>query len=206
LEIPHFIGLPLSGNSTDSRYKMPNSLKMAFVGRVALQKNLLFAIDVVRRLAFESELHVFGAADPDYLAKCRAEMAKGTGRCRIILHGHVMQQDLLSILPGHDVLLHPTLGENFGYSIIECLAMGIPVLLSDKSPWLDVGEEGAGWVHSLTEPDSFAARLGEIYTMGAEWDRPRQAALNYTRQKFDDRRTAEIRRRLYSGSFSRTDD
>jgi hypothetical protein len=34
--------------------------------------------------------------------------------------------------------------------------------------------------------------------MGEQWSELSQAALAYTREKFDDRKTAEIRRQVYS--------
>lgn len=197
VEIPHFTGVvPGIANSGPRRIKRANSLKMAFVGRIALQKNLLFAIDVVRRLRFPSELHVYGAASPDYWARCQARIAEGTGLCTVVLHGPLNQERLLGVLPDHDVLFHPTLGENFGYAIVESLARGIPVLLSDRSPWLDVADFHAGWALPLADPEAFVARLEELYLTGEQWAALSEGALSYARTHFDDRRSLALRQDL----------
>lgn len=202
IEMPHFVDARHGAQPISPRVKQPKSLKIAFVGRVTLQKNFLFAIDVVRGLPVPAVMDVFGDGDPDYQPACEAELAKGTGRCDVRLHGQIPHQDLLRKLSEYDVLLHPTLGENFGYSIIEALGLGIPVLLSDKSPWLDVEGFGAGWVLPLSRPDPFIRRLSEIYDMGPEWQRLREGALQYARDKVDNVRSADFRRRLYSGSLA----
>jgi glycosyltransferase involved in cell wall biosynthesis len=199
VEMPHFVDAQLGTNRVAPRSKRPQSLKIAFVGRIALQKNFMFAIEVVRALGVESQMDVFGEADPDYWPACDAALNAGTGLCKVNLHGHVPQTRLLDILPNYDVLLHPTSGENFGYSIIEALGLGVPVLLSDKSPWLDIEKVGAGWVVPLSDHGAFVARLTEIFNMGTEWQSLRESALNYAREKIENERSRKLRASLYSG-------
>jgi len=56
----------------------------------------------------------------------------------------------------HDLFFFPTLGENFGHVIFESLAAGVPVLVSDQTPWRDLDQRGAGWVRSLEDVQGFA--------------------------------------------------
>ena len=55
----------------------------------------------------------------------------------------------------HDLFLLPTRGENFGHVIFESLAAGVPVLVSDRTPWRDLDARGSGWVRSLETPEAF---------------------------------------------------
>jgi glycosyltransferase involved in cell wall biosynthesis len=197
--MPHFVDPRLARNSPAPRAKRPQSLKIAFAGRINLQKNFLFAIDVIRTLDVASTLDVFGETDPDYWPACEAALKAGTGRCNVTFHGQVPQQQLLDALPDYDVLLHPTSGENFGYSIIEALSLGVPVLLSDKSPWLDVETYNAGWVIPASNRAAFVDRLTAIFHMGDEWQTLRDGALKYAREKADNGRSAKLRSALYLG-------
>ena len=43
------------------------------------------------------------------------------------------------------MLILPTRGENFGHAIVEMLAASRPVLISDKTPWIDLESLGAGY-------------------------------------------------------------
>jgi glycosyltransferase involved in cell wall biosynthesis len=55
----------------------------------------------------------------------------------------------------------PTFGENFGHSIYEALAHGLPVMISDKTPWQNLEEKVAGWVFDLNEKMDFESALEE---------------------------------------------
>ncbi len=112
--------------------KPRNRLRIAFVGRVTGQKNLTAAIEMLRQLHVPATLDVFGdTIDTDYYERCVGMIKAGTGPCEIRFKGNVNKESLLQALPHYDVLLHPTLGENFGHSIVEALHLGLPVLISD---------------------------------------------------------------------------
>jgi glycosyltransferase involved in cell wall biosynthesis len=69
------------------------------------------------------------------------------------------------MLAQYDFLLLPTLGENFGYVILEALAAGCPVLISDESPWRNLQAAGVGWDMPLSEPERWRAALRECVEM-----------------------------------------
>lgn len=181
-----------------ARSKQPRILRIAMVGRITEQKNVLFALDVMRRLTVPSSLDLFGeVGDDDYARACREAVAIGTRRCNVTFKGTIAKAALFEQLQDYDVLLHPTLGENFGHAIVEALALGVPVLISDKSPWTDVADAGAGWALPLSNPAAFAAKLEAIYAMGAEWSALSEGAAAYARATFDNARTADRYRAAY---------
>ncbi len=54
----------------------------------------------------------------------------------------------------------PTRGENFGHSIAEALSLGKPVIISNRTPWLNLEKRGAGFDLVLDdEPFARALRL-----------------------------------------------
>lgn len=59
-------------------------------------------------------------------------------------------------LAEYDLFFLPTLGENFGHVIAEALSSGLPVLISDTTPWRDLAEKSLGWDIPLNEVDRFA--------------------------------------------------
>lgn len=181
-----------------ARMKTSHSLRIAMVGRITEQKNVLFAIAVMRRLTVPSSLDLFGdIGDDAYAHACRHAVAAGTGQCTVTFKGAVEKASLFAQLPDYDVLLHPTLGENFGHAIVEALSLGVPVLISDKSPWTDVADSHAGWALPLMDAAAFAARLEAIYAMGADWSAFSDGALAYTRATFDNARTTDRYRAAY---------
>jgi glycosyltransferase involved in cell wall biosynthesis len=49
----------------------------------------------------------------------------------------------------------PTLGENFGHVFVEALAAGCPLIISDRTPWLNLKQKEIGWDIPLEEPGSW---------------------------------------------------
>jgi hypothetical protein len=66
----------------------------------------------------------------------------------------------------------PTQGENFGHSIFESFMIGRPILISNKTPWLDLNEKNAGWDVDIIQPNSFVPFIEE--------------AANWQQQTFDE--------------------
>ena len=65
-----------------------------------------------------------------------------------------------------DLFLLPTRGENFGHAIFDALEVGLPVLISDQTPWRELEQIGAGWSLSLADPDRFAAAIDRMAALG----------------------------------------
>lgn len=187
-----------SANRPVHRLKPAGQLRMAFVGRVTEQKNLIFALDALRQLPFPSSLDIFGeVGHSDYARQC-VEMSKdATSQCQVTFCGNLEKDELFARLPHYDLLLHPTLGENFGHSIVEALAMGVPVLISDKSPWTDVAAFNAGWALPLSDQAAFIAKLRAVHDMSDAWSAMSAGALNYYRTTFDPQATTARYREAY---------
>ncbi|RZJ99372.1 MAG: glycosyltransferase, partial [Flavobacterium sp.] len=65
--------------------------------------------------------------------------------------GHVPNEEKFDLLSKHDLLVLTSYNENFANVVIESLAMGTPVLISDEVGLADyVQETDLGWVSSLT--------------------------------------------------------
>mgnify|MGYP001371615263 CR=1 FL=1 len=124
-------------------------------------------------------------------------MGQGVGQCEVTLKGNLAKQDLFAQLSKYDVLLHPTLGENFGHSIVEAMALGVPVLISDKSPWTDVAESSAGWALPLSQPAAFAEKLQTIFAMGEAWSIMSAGAVRYVKTTLNSSPTVERYRDVY---------
>jgi glycosyltransferase involved in cell wall biosynthesis len=180
------------------RQKPAATLNIAFVGRVTVQKNLAFAIEALRQLPVPSTFDIFGELGNDaYARQCIEMIEAGVGRCKVTFKGNLAKQDLFRQLSRYDILLHPTLGENFGHAIVEALTVGLPVLISDKSPWTDVAEQNAGWSLPLSQPSAFSDKLKAIYEMGDGWSAMSDGAIRYSRATFDGGRTTERYRGAY---------
>lgn len=129
-------------------------LEVCFLSRVTPKKNLWFAIDVLARVQRPVDFHVYGPLEDDaYVAECKAAAADST--LRVHWHGDIPHEAVRGCLAKHQLFFLPTRGENFGHVILEALSAGLPVVISDQTPWLDLEIHNAGWVLPLSDPDAF---------------------------------------------------
>lgn len=144
-------------------------LSVCFLARVCAMKNLAFAIEALRRCSCGVDLHVYGPVeDKAYSATCRGLVPAAGSRLTVTWYGEVPHEQVRSIVAGHDVFFLPTLGENFGHGIFEALAAGVPVLLSDRTPWRDLGTEGVGWVLPLDDHGPFVKAIESLAAMAPD--------------------------------------
>jgi glycosyltransferase involved in cell wall biosynthesis len=88
--------------------------------------------------------------------------------------GWVTGQEKLAVLQGAALLALPSFQENFGLVVMEALACGVPVLVSEHVNLADeVRAARAGWVVRL-DPVALQQGLAEALRQGEE--RPRRGA------------------------------
>ena len=78
---------------------------------------------------------------------------------RAVYKGEVPPDQVKRTLARHDLFFFPTRGENFGHVIFESLAAGVPVLISDQTPWSDVETHEVGWSLPLSSMSAFGMAI-----------------------------------------------
>ena len=152
---------PLTGDPAASA--PPEPLAVCFLSRISPKKNLRYAIEVVKRVRRPIRFDIYGRIeDASYWSDCEKLIASAPASCTIRWIGEVAHEGVRETLARYDLLLLPTLGENFGHVIFESLAAGVPVLLSDRTPWRDLDARGSGWVRSLDDAQGFVDVLEAI--------------------------------------------
>src|SRR5439155_17385662 len=97
-----------------------------------------------------------------YLAETRRFVAEaGIGEHTTfagMLHGEAK----LAAFADASLFLLPSYSENFGIAVVEAMACGVPVLISDRvNIWREVVADGAG-IAVPPDVDAFAAHIKEI--------------------------------------------
>lgn len=116
-------------------------------------------------------LVIAGDGDAAYVRSLEHLAATGTAASRILFPGWVTGADKARLLRGAAMFASPSAQENFGISVVEAMAAGVPVLVSrgvNLAP--EINSANAGWVVDPAAP-SFARVLESV--LG---DRPGQAA------------------------------
>ena len=148
--------------------KAPRRLKAVFAARIAPVKNLLFLLEVLTRCDGDIHLDIVGPVeDAEYWGRCRALIPHLPATITVDYVGEANHDDLQRRLAAYDVLILPTLGENFGHMIVEAWAAGSPVLISDKTPWRHLTSQGLGWDLPL-EHEAWISAIEACRDLGAD--------------------------------------
>jgi glycosyltransferase involved in cell wall biosynthesis len=152
--------------SSALRIKTPGDLRIVTTARISRMKNIGQAIRIAGRLRANIAFDIWGPIeDSQYWTECCAEIAKCPPNVRVRHRGTVAHADVPETLVGYHLFLLPSLGENFGHSIYEALACGLPAIISDRTPWRDLAAHGAGADLSLDDEAAFVDAMERYAAM-----------------------------------------
>jgi glycosyltransferase involved in cell wall biosynthesis len=142
-------------------------------------------LDVTREEAFSGwRLVVAGGGAPEYVKRLERFAEERHGAGHVVFTGWLDGADRASALREASVVALVSHQENFGLSIVEAMACGVPVLVSRH---VNLAEEiaaaGAGWVTSLDRVTLLGTLRG---VLGAddEWARRGQAGRELVLRRF----------------------
>lgn len=157
----------ISHSNYQREVKYPGIAKFVFISRIHPKKNLLKAIKYIKNIKGKIIFDIFGPIeDIDYWEKCEREIKSMSSDISINYRGIVNHNEVHSIFSKYDAFLFPTESENYGHVIAEALSVGIPIIISDKTPWSDVINFKAGWSISLDNDSQFIKAIQKV----TDWD------------------------------------
>lgn len=167
----------------DQVYKEKKSgyLDVVWISRIAPKKNLLSAIEILKKVSGNVTFHIYGPTqDEEYWEKCKQALSSLPSNVSWSYCGMLDSDNVVETLKMYHIFLFPTLGENYGHVIQEALSAGCPVVLSDQTPWRDLESHNAGAVYPLEDSESFVRKVEQYCKMDAtEFNREANAALTY---------------------------
>lgn len=146
--------------------KERNTCKLVFLSRISRMKNLLGAIETLKSVCGNVVFDIYGPIeDAAYWERCRSAMDRLPKNITLRCRGEVAQGASQGIFAAYDALFLPTLGENYGYVIVEAWAAATPVLISNRTPWNGLEDNHAGWSAAPDNYAAFAERIDALASM-----------------------------------------
>lgn len=150
--IPNFVQLPnvipLQSSAPSDNYKL------LFLSRIEEKKGLELLFEALSKVTVPYHLSIAGTGLQSYLESLKL-LAQQLGiHQKITWLGHVPNEHKFDLLAQSDLMVLTSYNENFANVVIESLAMGTPVLVSEEVGLADyVGENNLGWVTSLNKEE-----------------------------------------------------
>lgn len=106
--------------------------------------------------------------DVDYWEKCKLEIKEFPNNINVVYKGVISNSEIEKAFLNSHNFLSLTLGENFGHSISESIFNSKPVIISDKTPLLNLEEKGIGFDLSLDNNQNIISKLQFFVDMDNE--------------------------------------
>ncbi|HVY74779.1 MAG TPA: glycosyltransferase family 4 protein [Puia sp.] len=151
--------------------KQSGELRCLYISRIMPIKNIGFFLQVLAALPASAQLSfdIYGdIEDEKYWQQARRSIALLPAGVKVQYHGSLPHEQVVSTIAKHHLFVLPTLGENFGHAIFESFAAGRPVLISDRTPWLNLQDQQLGWDLPLDNPEAWQAALQEAMAADQE--------------------------------------
>lgn len=169
--------------------KEAGRVNLVFMSRITAKKGLHYLLRILRQFPAAGQLNltIYGPiGEPGYWQSCQSVMDKLPGNCTVSYKGTLPHERVSRELAGYDFFVLPTLGENFGHAIFEALSVGLPVLLSDQTPWRQLTQHNAGWDVPLHDQAAWLTALQESVAMTNQRYRSMTAAARHLAEAYMD--------------------
>jgi glycosyltransferase involved in cell wall biosynthesis len=140
----------------------PNLCVVVMVARMTRAKGGLDLLKAAEKLATEvRHLHLVFAGTGDLLDELKTRVAAGPLAGRVRFLGHV--EDVASVYGAASIAVLPSHAETFGYSVLEAMACGLPVLATRVGGIPELVKDGeTGFLVGAHNVDELAARLRHL--------------------------------------------
>lgn len=182
----------------------PDPLRIVYLSRIARKKNLDLALRILASLQTSIVFDIYGPiSESSYWRECQPLIASLPPNIKATYRGPVRESEVAATLAEYDLFFLPTAGENFGHAIVEAMASGLPVLISDRTPWHGLQAAQAGFDLPLEDPRAF----GQAISSFRDLDAAQRAALGagaarYIRRAVDVAQSVNAHRTMFEAVLS----
>jgi glycosyltransferase involved in cell wall biosynthesis len=177
-DMPHVAYFPLGGLSNEECHRLERTpirqegpYRAISVGRLLALKGFSLGIaafcQVLKQLPGSEYVIIGDGPERRYLERQAQELGI---RESVRFAGHLPREDVFRHLENADVLVHPSLHEQFGYVVMEAMAAGRPALCLDVGPFPALVADRGGSRIPLTNPPE---AIEELATKLIEWGQNR---------------------------------
>lgn len=158
--IPNFISFPEPLKLALTQKK--HVLKLLFLSRIEAKKGLEILLEGLAGISVPYQLTIAGTGEPEYIDFLQKIVAKRSMLAFVNWIGFQDHESKFRVLQEHDLLVLPSFNENFGNVVIESLAVGTAVLISNQVGLAEyVNQNNLGWSFD-NQPEKLRQQLVEI--------------------------------------------
>lgn len=159
----------LSTNNEKLKFKVgkleDGFLTILYLSRISKKKNLLFLIKSIVSSKNKSKikLKIIGFCEDELYFKSCMDLIN-ENRIDYDFIGSIPHEQLSKYYLSSDIFCLPTLHENYGHVILEALSYGLPIIISQNTPWRDLEAKKVGFDLPLLS-SSFTSKIDYFFSI-----------------------------------------
>jgi glycosyltransferase involved in cell wall biosynthesis len=165
INIDCFDDLPPHGTFRTRFPETQDKRLLLYLGRIHQKKGLELLADAFAEVAQDfANVHlvIAGTGEREYVDRIAQMLRNRQLSARVTMTGQLSDEMKLAVLRDAEIFVLPSYGENFGIAVVEAMACGLPVLITDKvGIWHDVADYEAGVV-TQCDAGRIAKALGKL--------------------------------------------
>ena len=206
--------LHLLGKNTSVKVapNMPRVLKAAFtertkssvpsfinLARISPEKGTLKMLEAFLRIKTPVTLDLYGPVyDQPYWDTCLSVIQKLPSWVKVTYKGIANSQEVPELLKSYNFFIMLSEGENFGHAILEAFSAGVPVIISNKTPWSGLQEKNTGWDIDTNNTNLLDQVLNQACDMSSkEYTQMSKTAYNFANQFLNDTQLLNSNKSLF---------
>jgi len=206
--------LHLLGKNTSVKVapNMPRVLKAAFtertkssvpsfinLARISPEKGTLKMLEAFLRIKTPVTLDLYGPVyDQPYWDTCLSVIQKLPSWVKVTYKGIANSQEVPELLKSYNFFIMLSEGENFGHAILEAFSAGVPVIISNKTPWSGLQEKNTGWDIDTNNTNLLDQVLNQACDMSSkEYTQMSKTAYNFANQFLNDTQLLKSNKSLF---------
>lgn len=149
--------------------KVEGIAEMVFLSRFMRKKNFKWLLENLTDIKGNLKIDVIAPIeDENYWQECLKKIEGLPKNIFVKYLGSVPHEKVCETLLKYHFFILPTISENFGHVFLEAMSAGCPLIISDRTPWLDLEEKGIGWDIPLENPDRWLKVINDCIKMRNE--------------------------------------
>jgi len=186
-------------NALQTSTKKQSPVKFVNVARIAIEKGTLKMLDGLHDVKKPLELDLYGPIyDTSYWKKCMDAISNLPKHINVAYKGVLNSEDVPLTLSKYDYFVLLSEGENFGHAILEALSVGLPVMISNRTPWKNLEAKCIGWdINTSHKTEVVATYTKAINSSDAQYIKWSQAAYNFAKTFIENPELIEQNKTLF---------
>lgn len=141
---------------------LPDTKVFGTVALISPMKNIHLILDSLANITFALTYKLYGPIkDQKYWNACLHSIKNLPPSIKFIYGGEIKPDSVSEVISSFDFYIQPSKSENFGHSIFEAFNHGIPVIISDQTPWKSLQKKRAGWDVDLKDSQSLENAISD---------------------------------------------